>query len=78
LESAHAGAIALSLAKSLPHDTSIVVNMSGRGDKDLFITAPLLRPGEWKAFLARELKEISRSEAAPISSQLSILGAINE
>ncbi len=55
LESAHAGAEAISLARSLRPGKAVVVNMSGRGDKDLFITAPLLRPAEWKAFLQREL-----------------------
>lgn len=55
LESAHAGAQAIELAKSLGPGKAIVVNMSGRGDKDLFITAPLLRPQQWKEFLQREL-----------------------
>ncbi len=55
LESAHAGAAAMEIAASLPKGKVVVVNMSGRGDKDLFITAPILRPDEWKAFLEREL-----------------------
>lgn len=35
LESAHAVAYALELAKTMTPDQSIIVNMSGRGDKDL-------------------------------------------
>ena len=35
LESAHGLAYAMKVAKTLPKDATIVVNMSGRGDKDL-------------------------------------------
>ena len=35
LESAHAVAYAMKLAKTLPKDKTILVNLSGRGDKDL-------------------------------------------
>ncbi|MCO7175801.1 tryptophan synthase subunit beta [Sporolactobacillus kofuensis] len=35
LESAHAVAYAMKLAKTLPQDESIIVNLSGRGDKDV-------------------------------------------
>ncbi len=59
LESAHAAAAALELARDLPGDRAVVVNMSGRGDKDLFITAPVFRPSEWKAFLERELAALT-------------------
>jgi tryptophan synthase beta chain len=62
LESAHAGAAAIELGRSLPPGKILVVNMSGRGDKDLFITAPLLRPLEWKAFLERELHAMEKKE----------------
>lgn len=58
LESAHAGAAALKLAPQLPKDRAIVVNMSGRGDKDLFIVARELAGGDegrtWKRFLEQE------------------------
>jgi tryptophan synthase beta chain len=37
LESAHAIAYAVQLAQSLPKEKSIIVNLSGRGDKDLNI-----------------------------------------
>ncbi|MFA6506780.1 MAG: tryptophan synthase subunit beta [Treponemataceae bacterium] len=62
LESAHAASAAISLARSLRPGKAVVVNMSGRGDKDLFITAPILRPKEWKAFLERELSAINASQ----------------
>jgi len=62
LESAHAAAAAIALARSLRPGKAVVVNMSGRGDKDLFITAPILRPKEWKAFLERELAAIVAAE----------------
>ena len=39
LESAHALAYALKLAKELPGGTSILVNLSGRGDKDIDFVA---------------------------------------
>jgi tryptophan synthase beta chain len=35
LESAHAVAHAIKLAKDLPNDQTIIINLSGRGDKDL-------------------------------------------
>ncbi len=54
LESAHAGAAALKLAPTLPREKAIVVNMSGRGDKDLFITAREIDPGNWYSFLEHE------------------------
>jgi len=35
LESAHAVALAVKLAKGMPKDSSMIVNLSGRGDKDV-------------------------------------------
>ena len=35
IESAHAVAYAMKLAKSLDKDKIIIINLSGRGDKDL-------------------------------------------
>jgi tryptophan synthase beta chain len=55
LESAHAGAMALKLAPAMKKTDVIVVNMSGRGDKDIFITSPVFRPEEWERFLEAEL-----------------------
>jgi len=57
LESAHAGAVAIRVARQLA-DAVIVVNMSGRGDKDIFITSPVFRPQQWKEFLRSELERL--------------------
>lgn len=59
LESAHAGALAIRLAPTLPKEKAIIVNMSGRGDKDIFITSPVFRPDEWRVFLQSELDRLS-------------------
>jgi tryptophan synthase beta chain len=45
LESAHAVAYALKLAKKLPRRKTIIVNLSGRGDKDLGILSDTLGLG---------------------------------
>ena len=58
LESAHAGAAAIREARALPDDADVVVNVSGRGDKDLFILAGALQPERWAEFLKREAQEI--------------------
>ena len=42
LESAHALAYAMQAARKLSHDRMILVNLSGRGDKDLDMVLPLL------------------------------------
>ena len=61
LESAHAGAAAMKIAKEVPKDKAIVINMSGRGDKDVFITSPEFRPAEWKRFLESELERLNEN-----------------
>lgn len=58
LESAHAGAAAMKLAKEIPSDQAIIINMSGRGDKDVFITSPVFRPDEWINFLHAEIERL--------------------
>lgn len=42
LESAHAIAYAVKLAKEATKETLLVVNLSGRGDKDIFTVADIL------------------------------------
>ena len=42
LEPAHAIAHAVELAPTLPRDTTLVINLSGRGDKDVVEAARLL------------------------------------
>lgn len=58
MESAHAGAAVIKLAKELGPGKNIVVNMSGRGDKDIFISAAALDGTNWKAFLKDEAGRI--------------------
>lgn len=62
LESAHAGAAAIKIAKQFSKDKAIIINMSGRGDKDIFITSPVFRPQKWKEFLQAELKRLDESK----------------
>jgi tryptophan synthase beta chain len=64
LESAHAGAAAIEMTKQMnPNDRPIIINMSGRGEKDLFITSPYFRPQEWRSFLKDELSLLDRGGA---------------
>ncbi len=56
LESSHALAYAFQLAKKLPKSKSIVVNLSGRGDKDIFIYAEALKDKGFKKFLREQSK----------------------
>jgi tryptophan synthase beta chain len=56
LESAHAGAAALKIVGNLPKEQAVIINMSGRGDKDLFITAGEIDPGNWYSFLEEEAR----------------------
>jgi len=56
MESSHAGAAAIKIAKGLPKNRAIIVNMSGRGDKDIFISAKALDEKPWKEFLMEESK----------------------
>ena len=61
LESAHAGAKAIEYAKQYSKDDVIIVNMSGRGDKDIFITSPIFRTEKWKEFLKNELDRLEKN-----------------
>ena len=58
LWSAHAGAVALQISKEFPKEKAVIINMSGRGDKDIFITSPVFRPLEWEQFLQSELDRL--------------------
>ena len=54
LESAHAVACAMKLAPKRAKDEIMVINISGRGEKDLFITAKELDTEHWMEFLKNE------------------------
>lgn len=62
LESAHAGAAAMKIAKELPVDQAVIINMSGRGDKDVFITSPVFRREEWINFLHAEIERLEENK----------------
>ena len=51
LESSHALAIAFREAAALPAGKPVLVNLSGRGDKDVFTIAEALEDPGWKDFL---------------------------
>lgn len=57
LESAHAIAETIKLAPKLKKDQIIVVNLSGRGDKDLFIIAKQLQDKDFLLFLKDYVKK---------------------
>ena len=66
LESAHAGAAGVKLAKSLPQESHIIINMSGRGDKDIFISAAELDTEAWFDFLRHEVAAFdARKQGVP-------------
>ena len=52
----------MKIAKELPKDEAVIINMSGRGDKDIFITSPVFRPEEWKEFLKAELERLEEKK----------------
>ena len=57
LESAHAFAGAFREAGSLSKDQCIIINQSGRGDKDIFTVADALEDPGWKKFIAEKAGE---------------------
>ena len=56
LESAHALAYAIKIGAQLPKTKNIVVNLSGRGDKDIFIVAKHIKDASFTAFLKDYVK----------------------
>ena len=55
LESSHALAHGFELAGTMGTDEIIVVNLSGRGDKDIFITARHFAGNDWNSYLESQL-----------------------
>ncbi|OIP97653.1 tryptophan synthase subunit beta [Candidatus Wirthbacteria bacterium CG2_30_54_11] len=62
LESSHAVAEAIKLAPTLPQKKSIVVNLSGRGDKDIFIVAEAVKDSKWLDFLQSVIDREKQSD----------------
>ncbi len=52
LESTHAFARAFKEAPAMERDSVIIINQSGRGDKDIFTVAEALGDPKWKEFIA--------------------------
>jgi tryptophan synthase beta chain len=61
LESTHAFARAVAEAPSMRTDQAILINQSGRGDKDIFTVADALNDAKWKRFI--------RSKAAQYAAE---------
>lgn len=60
LESAHAVAHALKIVRKLRQDKVIVVNVSGRGDKDIFTLARHFDTGNFSQFLRNEVEHYEK------------------
>jgi tryptophan synthase beta chain len=54
LESAHAFVQALKEAPNMEQDDVILINQSGRGDKDIFIIADALQDEQWQQFIIKK------------------------
>jgi tryptophan synthase beta chain len=57
LESAHAVAYAMKLAPTLAKSKTIVVNLSGRGDKDIFILTKAFKDKKFYEFMKDQVQE---------------------
>jgi tryptophan synthase beta chain len=57
LESAHAFVQAFKEAGSLSPDQAVVINQSGRGDKDIFTVADAFADPSWREFIRRKAKD---------------------
>ncbi len=57
LESAHAFVQAFKEAPELSKDDALIINMSGRGDKDIFTIAHAFDDPSWKAFIVDRAKQ---------------------
>lgn len=59
LESAHAFAQAFKEVSGLSEDEVIIINQSGRGDKDIFTVADAFEDPTWRAFIQKKAEEYS-------------------
>lgn len=59
LESAHAFAQAFKEAPELSREEVLLINLSGRGDKDIFTIADAFGDPAWKAFIIKKAEEYS-------------------
>ncbi|WP_457575047.1 tryptophan synthase subunit beta [Desulfolithobacter sp.] len=61
LESAHAFVQAIKEAPEMDRDQAIIINMSGRGDKDIFTIAHAFDDPSWKEFIIGRAEEYKKS-----------------
>jgi len=59
LESSHAFVQAIKEAPAMDRDQAIIINMSGRGDKDIFTIAHAFADPSWKEFIVNRAAEYS-------------------
>ncbi|MDF1613549.1 tryptophan synthase subunit beta [Desulfurivibrio dismutans] len=64
LESAHAFVQAFREAGELPPEAAIVINQSGRGDKDIFTIAHAFKDPSWQAFIRAKGEEYAKEPAS--------------
>ncbi|MBF0421604.1 MAG: tryptophan synthase subunit beta [Magnetococcales bacterium] len=57
LESAHAVARAFAEMPSLPREAIVIINLSGRGDKDIFTIADALDDPGWRSFILDKARQ---------------------
>ncbi|MDD9947601.1 MAG: tryptophan synthase subunit beta [Myxococcales bacterium] len=57
LESSHAFAVAFSEAPSMSRDEVVLINQSGRGDKDIFTVADAFGDAAWRRFIQQKAEE---------------------
>jgi tryptophan synthase beta chain len=60
LESAHAFAQAFKEAPQMNPDEAIIINQSGRGDKDIFTVADAFADPEWQAFIREKAEQYKK------------------
>ncbi len=60
LESAHAFVQAIKEAPSISRDEAIIINMSGRGDKDIFTIAHAFSDPSWQEFIISRAEEYKK------------------
>jgi tryptophan synthase beta chain len=60
LESAHGFVQAFKEAGNLSSDDAVIINMSGRGDKDIFTIAHAFDDPSWKKFIIKRAELYTR------------------
>jgi tryptophan synthase beta chain len=62
MESSHALSAGMKIASGLTSDQIVVINISGRGDKDIFITARAIGNEKWFQFLKDEVDRHEKNQ----------------